>query len=85
MDENTDILHVRTSAYKKEVDQVKKHFQQQNQNWKVLDGSKSKWCIWNSVLKEVSVSMTYINTYLEKVYNGEGWVQITLKWKIKIT
>lgn len=71
MHDSSEILHIRNSCYKQEVEQVRKYFQQQYQNWILLDGLKSKWWIWNSIIKEVSISMTYIHSYLERTRNGE--------------
>ncbi|KAM9354982.1 adenylate kinase 9 [Pholidichthys leucotaenia] len=65
MHDSSEILHISNSCYKKEVEHVKSHFQHQYQNWLTLDGSKSKWWIWDSIKKEVSVSMKYIHIYLE--------------------
>ena len=50
---------------------MRKYFQQQYQNWIVLDGLKSKWWMWNSIIKEVSVSMTLIHRYLERTCSGK--------------
>ncbi|XP_040920922.1 adenylate kinase 9 [Toxotes jaculatrix] len=72
MNDSSEILHIRNSCYKQQVEQVRKHFQQQYQNWILLDGLKSKWWIWNSILKEVSISMTYIHSYLERTCSGQA-------------
>ncbi|XP_050927825.1 LOW QUALITY PROTEIN: adenylate kinase 9 [Lates calcarifer] len=72
MHDSSEILHIRNSCYKQEVEQVRKYFQQQYQNWILLDGLKSKWWIWNSIIKEVSISMTYIHSYLERTRNGQA-------------
>uniref|UniRef100_A0A8C4GQT4 Uncharacterized protein n=2 Tax=Dicentrarchus labrax TaxID=13489 RepID=A0A8C4GQT4_DICLA len=67
MHDSSEILHIRNSCYKQEVEHVRQHFQQQYQNWIQLDGLKSKWWIWNSIIKEVSISMKYIHSYLERM------------------
>ncbi|XP_058469998.1 adenylate kinase 9 [Solea solea] len=72
MHDSTEILHIRNSHYKQEVEQVKKYFQQQYQNWIVLDALKSKWWIWSSLLKEVSISTTYIHNFLERAWSGKA-------------
>lgn len=71
MHDSSEILHVCNSHYTKEVEHVRRHFQQQHQNWFVLDGLKSKWWIWNNIVKEVSISMKYIHSYLERMQSGE--------------
>uniref|UniRef100_A0A672GWJ8 Uncharacterized protein n=1 Tax=Salarias fasciatus TaxID=181472 RepID=A0A672GWJ8_SALFA len=59
------------SIYKKEVVRVRHHFQQQHQNHVLLDGLKSKWWIWDSIVKDVSISMEYIHAYLERTQKFE--------------
>nr|XP_046228264.1 adenylate kinase 9 [Scatophagus argus] len=66
MHDSSEILHIRNSCYKQEVERVRKYFQQQYQNWIPLSGLKSKWWIWNSILKEISISMKNIHTYLDR-------------------
>ncbi|XP_072219011.1 adenylate kinase 9 [Leuresthes tenuis] len=72
MHDSLEILHICNSSYKKEVEFIRNYFQQQYQNWLVLDGLKSKWWLWNNIIKEVSISMKYINTYLERRQNGKA-------------
>ncbi|XP_069014339.1 adenylate kinase 9 [Embiotoca jacksoni] len=72
MHDSSEILHTRNYIYKKEVEDVRKHFQQHYQNLFLIDGLKSKWGIWSSILKEVSISMKYIHTYLEKTQSGQA-------------
>ena len=73
MHDSSEILHIRTSHYKQEVEQVKKYFQYQYRNWNVLDGFKSKWWIWSRIVKEVSISRTYIHGFLEKTLSGKSY------------
>ncbi|KAM9339254.1 adenylate kinase 9 [Symphorus nematophorus] len=72
MHDSSEILHIRNSCYKQEVERVRQHFQQQHQNWILLDGFKSKWWIWNSIIKEVSISMKYIHSYLQRMTSGQA-------------
>uniref|UniRef100_A0A3B5A2W7 Adenylate kinase 9 n=1 Tax=Stegastes partitus TaxID=144197 RepID=A0A3B5A2W7_9TELE len=67
MHDSPESLHISTTRYREEVKRVRHHFQQQYQNWCVLDGLKSKWWLWNNILKEISISMKYIHTYLERM------------------
>lgn len=73
MHDSSEILHIRNSCYKQEVKHVRQHFQKQYQNWIILDGLKSKWWIWNMILQEVSISMKYIHSYLERTKNSKYW------------
>ncbi|XP_030261487.1 adenylate kinase 9 isoform X1 [Sparus aurata] len=72
MHDSSEILHIRNSCYKQEVKHVRQHFQKQYQNWIILDGLKSKWWIWNMILQEVSISMKYIHSYLERTKNRKA-------------
>ncbi|XP_041832401.1 adenylate kinase 9 isoform X1 [Melanotaenia boesemani] len=72
MHDSSEILQIRNSCYKKEVEYVRHYFQQQHQNWFIFDGLKSKWWIWNHVLKEVSTSLKMIHTYLERRKSGKA-------------
>ncbi|KAI3363735.1 hypothetical protein L3Q82_001351 [Scortum barcoo] len=67
MHDSSEILHIRNSCYKQEMEHVRQHFKHQYQNWIQLDGLKSRWWIWNSVIKDVSISMRYIHNYLERM------------------
>lgn len=71
MPDSAEILHICNSSYKQEVEHVRQFFQNQYQNWIRLDGLKNKWWIWNHVLKEVSISMKYIHSYLERTLSGK--------------
>ncbi|XP_071335378.1 adenylate kinase 9 isoform X3 [Trachinotus anak] len=72
MHDSSEILHIRNSCYKQEMELVRKLYQQQYQNWILLDGLKSKWWIWNNIIKEVSISMRYIHSYLDRVRSGQA-------------
>uniref|UniRef100_A0A665WS67 Uncharacterized protein n=1 Tax=Echeneis naucrates TaxID=173247 RepID=A0A665WS67_ECHNA len=70
MHDSPKILHIRNTCYKQELKLVKKHLQEEYQNWILLDGLKSKWWLWNSIVKEVSISMRYIHSYLDRELNS---------------
>lgn len=72
MHDNSDILKSCTSCYKKQVEHIRRYFQQQHQNWFILDGLKSKWWLWTNIMKEVSISMKHIQSYLEKTQSGKS-------------
>lgn len=71
MHDSSEILHIRNSRYKQEVELMRKHYQQECQNWIQLDGLKSKWWLWNSIIQEVSISMRYIHSYLDRIQRGK--------------
>lgn len=71
MHDSSEILHICNSCYKQEVEHVRQHFQQQYQNWIPLDGLKSRWWILNNIVKEISISMRYIHSYLESMHSSK--------------
>lgn len=71
MHDSSEIIHIRNTCYKQEVEFVRRYFKEQYQNWIPMDGLRSKWWIWNSILKEVSISMKYIYSYLERRSNSK--------------
>ncbi|KAF7661400.1 hypothetical protein LDENG_00263070 [Lucifuga dentata] len=67
-----EILQIRNSCYKQEVEHVRQDLQQQYKNWILIDGLKSKWWIWNSIVQEVCISMKYIQSYMERIQSGKA-------------
>ncbi|KAM3861101.1 LOW QUALITY PROTEIN: adenylate kinase 9-like [Diretmus argenteus] len=72
MHDSDEILDIRNSRYKQEVEHVRRHFQQEYDNWVLLDGLKNKWWLWNSILEEVRISRKYIHSYLERTNSGQA-------------
>ncbi|XP_053736927.1 adenylate kinase 9 [Synchiropus splendidus] len=72
MQDSPENLHTRNACYKQELHCLRQHYQLQYRNWIRLNGLKSKWCIWESIVKETSVSMKYIHTFVERINNGQA-------------
>ncbi|TNM94702.1 hypothetical protein fugu_017461 [Takifugu bimaculatus] len=72
MHNSAEILHIRCSCYKQEVEHVRRYFRKEYQNWIQVSGLKSKWWIWDCILTEVSISMKYIRSYLERTRKGQA-------------
>ncbi|KAK1171736.1 adenylate kinase 9 [Acipenser oxyrinchus oxyrinchus] len=70
--DSPQILAIRNSCYKSEILGVKKYYEEQFQNWVVIDGERSKWWVWNKVLEEASTSVKHIQTYLERIREGKS-------------
>ncbi|XP_031726212.1 adenylate kinase 9 isoform X2 [Anarrhichthys ocellatus] len=70
--DSSEIHHIRDFCYRKEMEHVRQHFREQYQNWILLDGLKSKWWIWNSIINEVSISIKYITNYLGRTCSGQA-------------
>lgn len=71
MHNTAEILHIRCSCYRQEVEHVRRYFRQEYQNWIQVSGLKNKWWIWECILMEVSISMKYIRSYLERTRRGK--------------
>ncbi|KAJ8355677.1 hypothetical protein SKAU_G00184710 [Synaphobranchus kaupii] len=70
--DSSQILNIRNSTYKREVEDLRQQYQQQYQNWVSVDGLKSKWWVWSKVLEESRMSVRQIETYLERVRTGRA-------------
>ncbi|KAJ8397628.1 hypothetical protein AAFF_G00436270 [Aldrovandia affinis] len=70
--DSSQILNTRNSNYKREVADVREHYQQQYQNWVSVDGLRSKWWVWSKVLEESRNSMRHIESYLETIRSGRA-------------
>lgn len=75
--DSSEIVHIRHICYKQEVEAVRHFFKEQYQNWVPMDGLRSKWWIWSSILKEVSISMKNIYSYLERRSNSKYDYKLT--------
>ncbi|XP_061900631.1 adenylate kinase 9-like isoform X1 [Entelurus aequoreus] len=70
--DSTAILHIRNTCYTQEAENMRQHFRQQYDNLIPLDGLKSKWYMWETLIKEISTSMKYIHTYLKRTRSGQA-------------
>ncbi|XP_015211824.2 adenylate kinase 9 isoform X1 [Lepisosteus oculatus] len=70
--DSPQILTIRNSIYKREVEAVRQYYQQHYQNWVVIDGHRSKWWVWNKMLEESRMSVKHIQNYLERIRQGKA-------------
>uniref|UniRef100_G1MD71 Adenylate kinase 9 n=1 Tax=Ailuropoda melanoleuca TaxID=9646 RepID=G1MD71_AILME len=69
---STQIIAVKNSKYHKNIDEIRKYYQEQHQNWYVIDGFHSKWRVWNEVIKKVQMVNKYMQIYLERISAGKA-------------
>ncbi|XP_057167132.1 adenylate kinase 9 [Ursus arctos] len=69
---STQIIAVKNSKYRKNIDEIRKYYQEQHQNWYVIHGFHSKWWVWNEVIKKVQMVNKYMQIYLERISAGKA-------------
>ncbi|XP_075410105.1 adenylate kinase 9 [Tenrec ecaudatus] len=69
---SAQITAVKNSKYRKVIDDIRRYYQEQHQNWYVIDGLHSKWWVWNEVIKKIQMVNSCIQTYLERIKLGKA-------------
>ncbi|XP_049754514.1 adenylate kinase 9 isoform X2 [Elephas maximus indicus] len=69
---SAQITAVKNSKHRKNIDEIRQYYQEQHQNWYVIDGFHSKWWIWNEVIKNIQMVNKCIQTYLERIKSGKA-------------
>uniref|UniRef100_A0A6I8N3X1 Adenylate kinase 9 n=1 Tax=Ornithorhynchus anatinus TaxID=9258 RepID=A0A6I8N3X1_ORNAN len=68
--DSAQILSVRNSGYRKAIAAVRTYYREERRNWCVIDAFRSKWWIWNEVLRHVQAITKHIQLYLERVWKA---------------
>ncbi|XP_054424615.1 adenylate kinase 9 [Pteronotus mesoamericanus] len=69
---STHITAVKNSKYHKNIGEIRQYYQEQHQNWYVIDGFHSKWWVWNEVINNIKMVNRYMQTYLERIKAGKA-------------
>ncbi|XP_047274260.1 adenylate kinase 9 isoform X5 [Homo sapiens] len=69
---SAQIVAVNNVKYRKNIGEIRQYYQEQHQNWYVIDGFHSKWWVWNEVIKNVQMVNKYMQTYLERIKAGKA-------------
>nr|XP_034965151.1 adenylate kinase 9 isoform X3 [Zootoca vivipara] len=70
MHDSSHILSIKNSCYRAQTEEIRPYYEEQHQNWYVIDGTHSKWWIWNKILEETQAITKQIQIYLERIRQG---------------
>ncbi|XP_075124277.1 adenylate kinase 9 [Leptodactylus fuscus] len=70
--DSAQILTVRNSNYKQEINRIKDYYVTQHQNWCEVDAMRSKWWVSNKIMEEVHASVGQMQTYLQRIKEGKA-------------
>ncbi|XP_048348870.1 adenylate kinase 9 isoform X3 [Sphaerodactylus townsendi] len=65
--DSSQILSIKNSCYRTQVEEIRAYYEEQHQNWYVIDALHSKWWIWDKVLDETQKITKQIQMYLERI------------------
>lgn len=64
------IISIRLACWKREVEAVREWYQNVQRNWTGIDGTRSKWLVWQTALDEAKRNIQDIQVYLVKIAEG---------------
>ncbi|XP_077343259.1 adenylate kinase 9 isoform X2 [Lithobates pipiens] len=70
--DSAQILTVKNSNYKQEIQCIKEYYMLQHQNWCEVDATRSKWWVANKIREEVRASIDQVQTYMERIREGKA-------------
>ena len=68
--DSAQIFLIKWGAWNTEVGSVRNWYTNEHDNWVPLDGSRSKWWVWNSAVDIVGKGVVQIQTYLQRTSEG---------------
>ncbi|XP_060093981.1 adenylate kinase 9 [Heteronotia binoei] len=70
--DSSQILSIKNSCYKTQVEEIRPYYEVQHQNWYAIDAFHSKWWNWNKILEETQIIAKQIQLYLERIRQGKA-------------
>ncbi|KFU94690.1 Adenylate kinase domain-containing protein 1, partial [Chaetura pelagica] len=70
--DSSQILAIKNSCYKEQVEAIRTYYKEEHQNWCVINAFRSKWWMWNKVQQEVQKVIKKIQIYLERIREGKA-------------
>ena len=74
--DSDSILLVRSSHYRKHVGAVREWYNQEHDNWHVVNGEQSQWWVWNKVRGHALHYALQIQQYLTRITAGLLYIYI---------
>lgn len=68
--DSAQILAIKLAAYNKNVEDIRQWYKSEHMNYQLIDGERSKWWVWNTVLEKSRDSVRQIQTYLQRIADG---------------
>lgn len=65
-----EIFAVKLASFEEHIGAVRKFYETKHQNWFEIDGSLSKWKLWNVAIEDSKKSIRQIQEYLDRVARG---------------
>ncbi|EHB16747.1 Adenylate kinase domain-containing protein 2 [Heterocephalus glaber] len=69
---SAQIIAIKNAVYHKNIGTIRQYYQEQHQNWYVIDGFHSKWWVWNEVIKTIQMVNKYVQKYMERITEGKA-------------
>ncbi|KAM4866420.1 adenylate kinase 9 isoform 2-T5 [Thomomys bottae] len=69
---SAQIIAIKNAKYHKNITEIRKYYQEQHQNWYVIDGFHNKWWVWNEVLKNIQMVNKCMQIYMERIKEGKA-------------
>ena len=63
-------MSIRLACWKREVEAVREWYKNVQRNWTGIDGTRSKWLVWQTALDEAKRNIQDIQVYLVKIAEG---------------